>query len=729
MRGRSIRPTGSADDELLTELGFLIVSGAGALFLAAALLRWLVSRERGGAPVRRVAEAVSRAVDAVLWSAFPSAALVLVALFVPLATLVLVLARSGLLDGGALAYSGTELLVWSALAAVAGALAALLMAFVAGRVSVGTASRVLASSRSGGAELEVAVRGAAGMALLVDGSALLVSLGVALLPFAVKGGLRLPAPAALTVASASGWFLLPAALGAVAVSLVLARVTGAFRLAADVAADVGGERNAGLDPDDTRNPALIADIVGDQVGGLVARSVHLFALMLGAHALLGVSLAALAARWMPASIAGLLALPLVVRGLSPLAAGLGVLAARTGGSAWLALARSGLVTVAALATGAVGASVWLLGEPHGARLGGAVAAGLLVITGAALALGRRVNGRLLREVAEAGRAGAAPPSMFGLLVAGEHAAAVVGALLVAVLLCTVLPGRLGLPEPAIVGPSLLLALVVAALPLLESLTNVASIADAALAMARMREVELGVRAQERLSELDRNLRAASFAPALCVAVGGGAALLLTLAPLFPQNETAAASWPLMLAGGGAGAIVVLLSASAALRSSLRTAIRAVAEVERQLRGFAREGGAALVPRDFTPSYRACVDLTLRAASERAFLAAWPALLAPPLVGALGWLAGDARLARPALLALAVSATATGALLALSADATATLLGAARRTHGQRGTSVGFASAVDADAFGDACGHSAAPAARHAALLCALIAVLLLTLLP
>ena len=52
---------------------------------------------------------------------------------------------------------------------------------------------------------------------------------------------------------------------------------GAFHAAGGVGADQAGERDAGLDHDDPRNPAVVAELVGDHVGASATRSVDGFA--------------------------------------------------------------------------------------------------------------------------------------------------------------------------------------------------------------------------------------------------------------------------------------------------------------------------------------------------------------------------------------------------------------------------------------------------------------------
>jgi K(+)-stimulated pyrophosphate-energized sodium pump len=94
--------------------------------------------------------------------------------------------------------------------------------------------------------------------------------------------------------------MLTFAVGA-SVQALFARVEGGiFRKAADVGADLVGKVEAGIPDDDIRNPATIADNVGDNVGDVAAMGADLYESYSGS-VLAAAALAAVAFRWMGAA--------------------------------------------------------------------------------------------------------------------------------------------------------------------------------------------------------------------------------------------------------------------------------------------------------------------------------------------------------------------------------------------------------------------------------------------
>ncbi len=123
------------------------------------------------------------------------------------------------------------------------------------------------------------------------------------------------------------------AFGASFVALFAQLGGGIYTKAADVGADLVGKVEAGIPEDDPRNPAVIADLVGDNVGDCAGRGADLFestaAENIGAL-ILGASLFAANAKiFSPNQQLGVILFPLVVSALCIIASIVGVMIVKT----------------------------------------------------------------------------------------------------------------------------------------------------------------------------------------------------------------------------------------------------------------------------------------------------------------------------------------------------------------------------------------------------------------
>src|SRR5438309_2342904 len=141
---------------------------------------------------------------------------------------------------------------------------------------------------------------------------------------------------------------------------------GIYTKAADVGADLVGKVEAGIPEDDPRNPAVIADLVGDNVGDCAGRGADLFestaAENIGAM-ILGSGLAlANPGVFSPSQVVGLMLFPLVARAFGLVASIIGVLVvkAREDEDPMHALNRGYMWTALLAAAGFVGGTYWLL---------------------------------------------------------------------------------------------------------------------------------------------------------------------------------------------------------------------------------------------------------------------------------------------------------------------------------------------------------------------------------
>ncbi len=203
-------------------------------------------------------------------------------------------------------------LAWhTSLAFLIGAICSGISGYIGMDVAVRSNARTAsAATRSLGEALMVSLRGGAVSGFLVVSLSLL---GVSLV-FTAYGGLSNPAVAPSLIVGFG--------FGASFVALFAQLGGGIYTKAADVGADLVGKIEAGIPEDDPRNPAVIADLVGDNVGDCAGRGADLFestaAENIGAM-ILGVALYTFTHNL------GWILFPLVVRAFGLIASAIGLL--------------------------------------------------------------------------------------------------------------------------------------------------------------------------------------------------------------------------------------------------------------------------------------------------------------------------------------------------------------------------------------------------------------------
>src|SRR5260221_1407926 len=147
---------------------------------------------------------------------------------------------------------------------------------------------------------------------------------------------------------------------------------GIYTKAADVGADLVGKVEAGIPEDDPRNPAVIADLVGDNVGDCAGRGADLFestaAENIGAMILAAGLYRANSAYFQSNNLAllGVILFPLVARAFGIIASIIGILSvkARENEDPMKALNRGYFITAVLAMGGFFIASRWLLGTEY-----------------------------------------------------------------------------------------------------------------------------------------------------------------------------------------------------------------------------------------------------------------------------------------------------------------------------------------------------------------------------
>lgn len=230
----------------------LLASVIGIIF-ALYTARWLLKQDTGSERVQKIGAAIQTGAQAFLKREYRYAA-ILVGIVV---VVLLVLS----------AIPGSGMSPFTALAFVSGAFASALAGYIGMMIATRANMRTTtAASKSLNSGLRVAFASGSVMGTMVVALALL---GIALL-FMLLTSIYFDNPVAAASALAGFGF------GGTSIA-IFARVGGGiFTKAADVGADLVGKTEAGIPEDDPRNPAVIADNVGDNVGDVAGMGSDLF---------------------------------------------------------------------------------------------------------------------------------------------------------------------------------------------------------------------------------------------------------------------------------------------------------------------------------------------------------------------------------------------------------------------------------------------------------------------
>ena len=700
----------------MTELGLIVGIDVVGLMLALLMWRGVSVRDAGPAALRRLGSALERAARAFLWQEYRLIGIATFALLVP------TVASSAAIAVGASTLSRLTVAFWCAAGLCLGALGSTVAGYVGTVMAVrGSVRTAAAAGSSIDAALGVAMRAAGCASLLGETLSGLLVLSVFGLLFAIQGGFALPSEQALPLARQVVRILPGLALGATVSALVMQRGGGAFHAAGGVGADQAGERDAGLDHDDPRNPAVVAELVGDHVGASATRSADGFA---------SASVATVAAVMIGAGLASvrpgsdalvLIALPLLVRAFGVIASAFGIILLRSDelSSLMPALLRGYSSTTAIALTGIWGISYWLFGEHFWpVFVSGALGLVAVLLASQALLLGLGRRSSAMRDSHEALRVGG------GALVAAAGLGAGLGTTVLPVsVLGAAVAAAVSIGAHGGTGSGVELCLLMFALaassvaPFVLSVATLGSIADGARGVAGMSNAD--GESKRRSGRLDdAGFLGGAVARRYAVVSGALSSLLMAWAIAETGRGISGASPPSLAASsalawcGGLGAAVVLGYGGSVARAAVRGAREVAAEVERQLRGFPREHGIAQVPSDYTPSYKSCVELTTSVALRRTLLPIAFGLSTPVLLGlALRLLfRGPApELVAQGLSWFVIVATLTGLTTALALDAARVTLGSVRRANRGRESGNAFTTSITADALSDIFGNAAAPA--------------------
>ena len=524
-----------------------------------------------------------------------------------------------------------ELAFWTTLAFVLGAACSVIAGYVGMWVSIRANIRTAAAVRTSLNEgLQIAMRGGAVSGLFVVAMSLLGVGGLyALLEALGHDPQKIP------------FTIVGYGFGASFVALFAQLGGGIYTKAADVGADLVGKVEAGIPEDDPRNPAVIADLVGDNVGDCAGRGADLFestaAENIGAM-ILGVGL------YPYFGLKGIL-FPLVARALGLIASIVGIMVVKTkeDGDAMAALNKGYYVTsVLAIAGFFITSKSLLTVDP--AKYPEAESAWfyffLCGVIGILMAQAfvyitqyyTEYKYRPVREIAEASKTGPATNIIAGIAVGLECTAIPVLVISVAIISSYYLGIASGVKHAGLFGTAVATMGMLGTAAYILAMDTFGPITDNAGGIVEMSGQPEEVRRKtDRLDAVGNTTKALTKGYAI-----GSAALAAFLLFSAYLDEVAHYGHPLevvniakpeVFVGGLLGAMLVFLFSSFAIRAVGKAAYYVINEVRRQF----RENPGILLG-TVKPDYRRCVDIVTVGALKQMIV---PGLLAVTMPVAVG----------------------------------------------------------------------------------------------
>jgi K(+)-stimulated pyrophosphate-energized sodium pump len=400
---------------------FVPVAGVLAVAFAIYLARDVLGRDTGTKEMQDVASTIVEGATAFLSRQYRTIAMLAAVTAVLVGVLLALIPQSN----AGTKVDQTTLGILTSLAFLLGAACSAVSGYigmyVAVRANLRTAS---AARRSLGEALTVALRGGAVSGFFVVSLSLL---GVFLIYMAYAYLVPNSDP------SQAPFLIVGFGFGASFVALFAQLGGGIYTKAADVGADLVGKVEAGIPEDDPRNPAVIADLVGDNVGDCAGRGADLFestaAENIGAM-ILGVLLYEVTGKVSGTYSVAWILFPLVVRAFGLIASMVGILSARVSGggdgdvtdvAALRALNNGYYIMAAVSAVFMLGVSFLMLPEKSWLWYGLSGIVGILTSIAFVFITTYYTAGswRPVREIAEAARTGPATTIISGIAVGFE----------------------------------------------------------------------------------------------------------------------------------------------------------------------------------------------------------------------------------------------------------------------------------------------------------------------
>ena len=527
----------------------------------------------------------------------------------------------------------------TSLSFLAGALLSGLSGFIGMYVAVKSNVRTAAAAQHGiGPALTVALRGGAVSGFLVMALGLLGVLGV-------YGAVYQFAEGDIARVAETPFWIVGFAFGASFVALFAQLGGGIYTKAADVGADLVGKVEAGIPEDDPRNPAVIADLGGDNVGDCAGRGADIFesstAEIIGAM-ILGVALYQASGG---DDIAWIF-FPLVVGAFGLLASMVGVLFVRPGAEVKDAMGELNKGFYATAALSFVFLTVICLTMLPEGGWQFALCGWIGILTSFAFVYITQYytagSWRPVKDIAEASKTGPATNIISGISVGFETTGLPAITISVALLSSYWLGENVDAYAGAATISSGIFGTAVATMGMLMTAAYILAmdtfgpITDNAGGIVEMSDAPESIRAiTDELDSVGNTTKA--LTKGYAVGSASLAAFLLFSAFLDeiqrfsdePISRVVNLAEPTVFVGGLIGATLVFVFSSLAIRAVGRAAGDMIEEVRRQFRA-----DPGIMAGTSIPDYRRCVDISVRSALREMIAPGLLALIVPILVGVI-----------------------------------------------------------------------------------------------
>jgi len=641
-------------------LGLVVGISVVGLVVAYLLARWVLKKDTGSDAMRAISNAIKEGAEAFLRRQNKT-----ILILAGILGVVLFVGYGFLREHRAFDPIGSSLglAFWISLSFILGAICSMIAGYIGMwisiRANIRTATGTMKSLNEG---LQIALRAGAVSGLLVVAMSLLGVTGLYMLvkTFTNVEAFRIP------------FLIIGYGFGASFVALFAQLGGGIYTKAADVGADLVGKVESGIPEDDPRNPAVIADLVGDNVGDCAGRGADLFestaAENIGAM-ILGAAMALRVPGASPAWVLGVMLFPLIARAFGILASIIGIMSVKVKDNEdpMKALNRGYYVSAVFAIVGFAIAAKWLLSSPVAPSAWlYFLACGIIGILASVAFVFitqyyTEFKYRPVKSIAEASQTGPATNIIAGIAVGLESTALPIVTISLAILSSYYLGMNSGYPDAGLFGTAVATMGMLGTAAYILAMDTFGPITDNAGGIIEMSKQPEEIRAKyDRLDAVGNTTKALTKGYAI-----GSAALAAFL--LFSAYLDEVRNYglnlhsvnianPPVFVGALLGAMLVFLFSALAIRAVGKAAYYVINDVRAQ---FKENPG--ILQGTVKPNYGRTVDIVTKGALREMILPGLLVTLMPVVVGLIFKMLG---VGAETVAAFLMVATIVGILMAL-----------------------------------------------------------------